>query len=320
MATIFNRHKTLKMILTGLVAAIIIAIIGLMLTFSAAKLALRSVDVGDLPHATPPADMSISALPTGTYDTPAILAFRGGSWKDTRHFASTAVLVRHPKGNLLIDTGFGKNIDGQLKLLPSIQQSPHSKAIPALDQLASGGIHPADLAGVIPTHAHWDHISGLDDLRGVPVMETAAGKRWIDSKPGNTEVIRSIHNVNYKQYDFEGGPYLGFPRSHDVWGDGSVVIVPSPGHTLDSVVIFVNLPSGTRYALIGDLVWQMEGLDIPAEKPWMMRWLIGENNDVVHEDIALIRAARQKYPQIHFIPAHDSSAFRVIPVFPGSAR
>ena len=189
-----------------------------------------------------------------------------------------------------------------------------------MDQLASGGIHPGALAGVIPTHAHWDHVSGLDDLSGVPVMVNAQGKRWIDAKAAGTEVINSFRGVNYKPYDFEGGPYLGFSRSHDVWGDGSVVIVPAPGHTPDSVVVFVNLPSGTRYALVGDLVWQMEGLEIPAEKPWPLRRLIGEDDDEVGQDIARIRSARKRYPQIHAIPAHDASVFRMIPVFPASSR
>jgi glyoxylase-like metal-dependent hydrolase (beta-lactamase superfamily II) len=307
--------------LGGLIAVIVIAFIGLALTFTSAKLEVPTVDVGALPPAAPPADMSITAFPTGTYETPAALAFSGGSWKDTRHFAATAVLVRHPKGNVLIDTGFGKNLDAHLKLIPSIQQSPHTKGVPVVDQLASGGVRLGDLAGVIPTHAHWDHISGLDDLRGVPVWVTAAGKRWIDSKAKGTEVVNSFGSgVNYQQYDFEGGPYLGFPRSHDVWGDGSVVIVPAPGHTPDSVVVFVNLPSGARYALVGDLVWQLEGIEIPAEKPWMLRELIGENNAEVHKDIALIRSASKQYPQIHPIPAHDSSAFRVLPVFPASAH
>lgn len=319
-----NRTKTKKWILgglVGLIAVVLAAVAGLALTFTSAKLEVAPVEVRTLPPAAPPADMSISTLPTGTYQTPAALAFRGGSWNDTRHFASTAVLVHHPKGNLLIDTGFGKNVDEHLKLIPSIQRSPHSKGTPAVDQLASGGIRPGDLAGVIPTHAHWDHISGLDDLRGVPVMVTAAGKRWIDSKAKGTEVVNSFgRGVNFEQYDFEGGPYLGFPRSHDVWGDGSVVIVPAPGHTPDSVVVFVNLPSGTRYALVGDLVWQKEGIEIPTEKPWMLRLLIGENNDEVHKDISIIRSANQKYPQIHAIPAHDVSAFSTIPVFPASAH
>jgi N-acyl homoserine lactone hydrolase len=211
------KRVTLRVV-AALAAAMVLSTIGLMLTFTAAKLEVGPVDVGALPVASPPAELSISALPTGTYETPAILAYRGGSWNDTRHFASTAVLVRHPKGNVLVDTGFGKNIDAHLKLIPWIQRSPHSKGVPAVDQLASGGIRPGELAAVIPTHAHWDHVSGLDDLGNVPVMVNAQGKRWIDANAKGTEVINSLRSLNYQPYEFESGPYLGFPRSHDVWG------------------------------------------------------------------------------------------------------
>ncbi len=307
-------------VFAGLGAAIVVVTVGLALTFTPAKLDLPVVDVGDLPAASPPVGMSVSALPTGTYDSPAALTYRGGSWFETRHLAATAVLVRHPKGDLLIDTGFGRNIDEHMRLIPRIQRTPQNKGVPAVDQLAAGSLHPSDIAAIIPTHSHWDHISGVDDFRGVPVMETAEGRRWINSKAEGTEVINSFHEVNYKLYDFDGGPYLGFPRSHDVFGDGAVVLVPAPAHTPDSVVVFINLPSGTRYALIGDLVFQMEGIDIPAEKPWMLRWLIGENNTEVHEDIAVVRAIREKFPQVHPIPAHDVRNFGLIPVFPASAQ
>jgi len=50
-----------------------------------------------LPVASPPPSMAIFQLPTGTYQTPAALAFRGGSFFETRDFASTAVLVRTPR-------------------------------------------------------------------------------------------------------------------------------------------------------------------------------------------------------------------------------
>ena len=84
----------------GLTVVIVLAVAGLMLALTSARLEVATVDVSVLPPASPPADMFISALPTGTYDTPAIFAFRGGSWNDTRHFASTAVLVHHPQGNV----------------------------------------------------------------------------------------------------------------------------------------------------------------------------------------------------------------------------
>jgi glyoxylase-like metal-dependent hydrolase (beta-lactamase superfamily II) len=312
--------RRIMKVLGWLVALAVIGAIALALTFTPAKLEIPTVEVGRLPPASPPAEMSISALPTGTYDTPAALAYRGGSWSDIRHFASTALLIRHPRGNLLIDSGFGRHLDEHMQLIPSIQRSAHDKFTAVVDQLAAASMHSRDIAAIIPTHAHWDHISGIDDLREVPVMVTAAGRYWIDSKAAGTEVINSFGRLNYQSYEFEGGAYLGFSRSHDVWGDGSVVIVPAPGHTPDSVVVFVNLPSGVRYALLGDLVWQLEGVDIPAEKPWMLRWLIGEDNEEVRADISRIRTAIEKYPQIHPIPAHDDSAFRQIPKFPASTH
>jgi N-acyl homoserine lactone hydrolase len=314
-----KRAKTVLKAVGALLGVTLVALAALMLTFRAATLDLPAVSVGDLPPAAPPAEMSISRLPTGTYETPAAMAFRGGAFDDVRQFAATAVLVRHPKGNLLIDTGFGKRVDDHMKLLPSIQRSPHHKRAAAVDQLAvTPG--PITLAGIIPTHAHWDHISGIEDLPGVPVLATEAAQSWIKSGAKGTEVLNSIRNLTYRGYDFAGGPYLGFAKSHDIWGDGSVVIVPAPGHTPDSVVVFVNLPSGRRYAFIGDLAWQLEGIDIPAEKPWMLRWMIGEDSAHVHRDIALIRAARAKFPQIRPVPAHDRAAFETIPVFPASAR
>lgn len=181
--------KKILKVLGGFAAIVVIGVIALALTFTPAKLEIPTVEVGGLPPAFPPAEMSISALPTGTYDTPAALAFRGGSWSDVRHFASTAVLIRHPKGNLLIDAGFGRHLDEHMQLIPSIQRSDHNKLVSVADQLTAASMHSSDIAAIIPTHAHWDHISGIDDLRVVPVMVTAAGKRWIDSKASGTEVI-----------------------------------------------------------------------------------------------------------------------------------
>jgi N-acyl homoserine lactone hydrolase len=303
-------------------AAILVVVAGACLawTFAPVRLDLPGVDVGPLPPASPPSGMSISALPTGTYETPAALAFRGGSWGDRRAFAATGVLVRHPKGDLLIDTGFGRNVDRQLELLPSYQRSAHHLGVPVARQLAAGRVPPREVAGMIPTHTHWDHISGVDDLRGVPVMVSAAGREYIASKAKGTEVLNSLGAVRYRRYAFDGGPYLGFPKSHDVYGDGAIVIVPAPGHTPDSVIVFVTVPSGRRYAFIGDLAWQTEGLTIPAEKPWLLRLLIGEDYEETRVDLARVRAAVGRHPQITAVPAHDARAFRGLAVFPRETR
>jgi len=305
----------------GLLALIIILATALMLTFTAEKLDIAEVAIGELPPASPPAEMTIGAVPTGSMESRAAFAYRGGSWNDIRQFSMTALLVRHPKGDLLIDAGFGKDVDEHVKMLPSLMQrfTTYSKGAPASAQLSTAA-PPVNLSGIVLTHSHWDHVSGLDGFDGVPVMVDAAEAAFIGEKTRNTELLNSFNNINYKQYDFEGGPYLGFPRSHDVYGDGSVVIVPSPGHTPGSVVVFVTLPSGARHALLGDMVWQTEAIEIPAQRPWLVRRLLGENDEEVREGIVHINAISKKYPQIHFLPAHDARAFRMLPVFPASSR
>jgi N-acyl homoserine lactone hydrolase len=96
-----------------------------------------------------------------------------------------------------------------------------------------------------------------------------APERSFIRKGGNGQFGKPFSGVRYEEYGFEGGPYLGFPRSHDVYGDGSIVVVPSPGHTPGSVIIFLTLPDGKRYALVGDLVWQREGITLREERPWL---------------------------------------------------
>ncbi len=79
--------------------------------------------VGPLPVAHPPQGTAVYQLPTGTYETRAALAVKGGSFRDKRHFAATAVLVRHPAGDLLIDAGFGAHVAEHVAMLPRLSRA-----------------------------------------------------------------------------------------------------------------------------------------------------------------------------------------------------
>jgi glyoxylase-like metal-dependent hydrolase (beta-lactamase superfamily II) len=103
------------------------------------------------------------------------------------------------------------------------------------------------------------------------------------------KVFRSIspgHDVH--EYEFDGPTYLGFPPSFDVYGDGSVVVALAGGHTTGSVVVFVALPSGRRYAFIGDLTWQIDGIRDRVERPWLLRRLADGDPEQVRQ--GLLRA------------------------------
>lgn len=304
----------------AVVILVVVCVGALLFTFTAATLDYSPLNAESLPAASSPAEMTISSLPTGAMESKAFFAYRGGGFSDNRDFTMTAYLVSHPKGDLLFDAGFGRNVDEHVTMMPSLmkQLTAYKKGVPAADQLESSGYSVDKLAGVVLTHSHWDHVSGLDSLPGVPVWVNVAETAFIASKSPMTELIRSFVLVNYKQYDFKSGPYLGFPESHDFWGDGSVVLVPSPGHTPGSIIAFISMPSGKRYALLGDLVWQAEAVQIPAERPWLSRRLVRENDSQVRENIARIAAIHKRFPEIVMVPAHDDRGANV-PVYPAGA-
>jgi len=313
----------LKKILLALLVLVVLAAGALALTFTSARLpAPPPLGDASLPRADPPAGMTLTTLPTGFMRAQAAFSYRGGSFGDAREFSMTAMLIHHPRGDMLIDTGFGREVDAQVKQLPWLMRvaTTYSKGTPVVDRLASSGDGPPRLAGVIITHAHWDHVSGLPDLKGVPVWLNAAERKFIDSGAMAARVAHSFGPLRFEIYEFEGGPYLGFPRHHDVFGDGSIVLVPAPGHTPGSIVAFVTLPSGARYALLGDLVWQREGIELPAERPWLSRRLGDLDAGGVAQNIGRVAAIHARFPDLHLLPAHDARQFAQLPVFPQVTR
>jgi glyoxylase-like metal-dependent hydrolase (beta-lactamase superfamily II) len=170
------------------------------------------------------------------------------------------------------------------------------------------------------THAHWDHVSGLPDLAGVPVWMSPEERQFVASGGPMGALFRSFTGLTVREYAWDGGPYLGFPRSHDVWSDGSIVLVPAPGHTQGSIVAFVTLPSGSRFAFVGDLVWQREGIEIPAERPWASRELVDEDPAAVRENIARMARVHAQFPAITIVPAHDARVWAELPAFPATRQ
>lgn len=268
-----------------------------------------------LPPAQPPAAMKLHAISSGDISSRAALAYQGGDFSEHRRFSVGAILVQHPGGNLLFDAGFGEHVDEHVKTTPLLLQwlTRYTKGIPVGQQLAAAGIPPAALKAVVLTHAHWDHVSGLENLPGVPVWVTRQELDFVAGGHRATALARQLGTASYTVKAFDGGPYLGFAASHDVFGDGSVVLVPAPGHTPGSLIAFIALPSGQRYALIGDLAWQSEGVDLPAEKPWLSRRVSDIDADATRSLLARMHALKAAHPALVVVPAHDARVWDQLP-------
>jgi glyoxylase-like metal-dependent hydrolase (beta-lactamase superfamily II) len=287
-------------------------------TFTPAPLPAPPPLDAPLPSASPPAEMALFQLPTGVTHRSAAFAYRGGAFGDARDFSMTAALVRHPRGDVLIDTGFGRDIDAQIRLMPwpFRAATSYTRFRSAGEQLDATGYDRRSLRAVLLTHAHWDHASGLPEFADTPVLVTPEEHRFVAEGGALTVVARSAGNARYEEYGFEGGPYLGFAKSHDLYGDGAIVVVPAPGHTPGSVIVFVTLPGGKRHAFVGDLAWQREGITEREERPWLQRSLADVDEAQVRDGLLHMAAIAARYPEIAIIPAHDARAFAALPTWP----
>ena len=296
------------LILLGAAAALAI-------TFLPQTLAVPSTAPIAAPARSVPTGVRVKAVLAGKMPLRAALAFRGGSFADERVFGMGSILVEHPSGLVLFDAGFGRNVEAHLRTMPWLmrQTTQIEKERTVAEQLSATGISPQSLRGVILTHAHWDHVSGLEDLRGVPVWVNKEELEFIHSGHMLTALARQIGTQDYRVYEFSGVPYLGFAKSHDFFGDGSIVLVPAPGHTPGSIFAFITTTSGERYVLVGDTAWQIEGIELPAERPWLSRSLVDSDAEKVRGLLVRLHTLKKAMPDLIVVPAHDRRIWERLP-------
>jgi glyoxylase-like metal-dependent hydrolase (beta-lactamase superfamily II) len=92
-----------------------------------------------------------------------------------------------------------------------------------------------------------------------------------------------------------------FTAAHDLFGDGSLVLLPTPGHTPGSVSLLVRRPGRPALLLVGDLTFSVDHLDreqLPG---------IGERVPLL-ETTRMVNALRARQPGLVVLPAHDPTA------------
>jgi N-acyl homoserine lactone hydrolase len=304
-----------KRVLLAALAVVAVALGALAWTFRASDLEVGASAPPTLPPPVRTASVTVWALPSGQAEARQGLAYRGGELGQVIPLEMAAVLLRHPKGDLVFDAGLGKNLEAHLETLPAIARRAMrvTRERTVAEQLQRAGIVPA---GIVLTHAHWDHVSGVEDLPGVPVWVTQAERDFVDSGAEITALARHIGTRDYRTLTFGSGPYLGFSESHDFFGDGTVVLVPAPGHTPGSVIAFLSPSDGSRYALLGDIAWQREGIEHPAERPWLSRQLADADAAGVRGLLVRLHQLARAVPELVMVPAHDRRVLERLPRLP----
>ncbi len=245
-----------------------------------------------------------------------------GSWFTRRHLSQNAVLIKHPQGDVLIDSGLGRNIDIQFAVnsFSNRQLFSYEDLDPAADQLERHQYNTANISKIIPTHLHWDHASGIEDFPKAEVwIQRAEYDQAINGKsPEHLPSQIDSASIKWKFITLANRPYEGFAASYDVYGDGAIVLVDLKGHSAGQIGIFLRVSSGKRYFFVGDTTWTIKGVEDNAQRSDIIKWLVDVNwdTDKNAEQINRLHQLSKRKPSIKIVPAHDEFVMKQLPIYP----
>lgn len=255
-----------------------------------------------------------------TSATPLDAAMGGNGIRKTQVWNSTisSVLVRHPKGDVLIDAGFSPNAEAQMNELPDAARAFGLQIVagaknrkPLLDGLSSVGENPASVVRILITHAHYDHLGGAVEV-AAPIYVAPAEMAWMAQQAKQPTItppsLLAAVEPRVKSLAYRSGPYLGFESSDDVYGDGAIVAVPLPGHTPGSQGIFVRLGQ-RRVFLIGDAADLLEAAARGLPKSAGIRAATDFEPEFADVQTKRISDFHRAHPEIALVPAHDRAAY-----------
>jgi len=145
--------------------------------------------------------------------------FIGGEAGKTK-VPACVFLIDHPNGLALFDTGFSDRFVGLEKGLGKIVDMPQEH--PIAERLRAMEVDPADISWIINSHLHLDHAGGNHLLPNATVI--VQDSEWQFGFSGEDSA--------YATEDFDTGQTIRrISGEHDLYGDGSVILFPTPGHT-----------------------------------------------------------------------------------------
>jgi len=256
------------------------------------------------------------------YCTHPELATRKGGSARPCEFPALVALLRHPhRGWILFDTGYSEHFIAATAALPErlyrmvtpVHLDPHD-CLAA--QLRADGIALEDIGWIVLSHLHGDHAGGLGDFPRARVLcaggalDDLAGRGRIGNLrlgqlpallapvAGRIERMEALAPVELAP------PFHEFGQARDLFGDGSLLAVPLPGHAAGHHGLLFEDQQGP-VLLVADASWSSQSIVDNTPPPALVTGWLGDTAQY-RQTLARLHRLHHAAPDVRIVPAHCS--------------
>jgi N-acyl homoserine lactone hydrolase len=230
-----------------------------------------------------------------------------------------AFLIHHPvAGLILVDTGLHPSVAtdakenmGRLYGFFGRPQLGPDQDVPA--QLRARGLDAKQVSVVIMTHLHQDHASGLSEFPASTFIvsedewhaATEEGHYLSNGyRPSQYDYVFDYRTLDYTRPTGIDS-YASFGRTFDLFGDGSIRLAFTPGHSAGHQSVIARL-SDRDFVIAGDAVYtrrQLEGGPPQPRPADAHNW---------RRSLQELKLFHREYPEAVIVPGHDSSQWNTL--------
>ncbi|MEO8287531.1 MAG: MBL fold metallo-hydrolase [Chloroflexota bacterium] len=246
---------------------------------------------------------------------------RGGELRKIKCHSIVALLCHPEHGWLLFDAGYASRLLRATRRLPfsiyGLVTPLHLQPeLAVAAQLHHFGLKPVGIKTVILSHFHADHVAGLRDFPRARFVALSSAYDDVKQRRGVNALRRafvpSLMPPDFVQratllHAFDGPPLPGLGPTHDLFGDGSIVLVELPGHAHGQIGALVNTEGG-RVLLAADGCWMLKQVRL-RRPPSRITNVIADDPTAVRATIDGLHTFMEACPDVRVVPSHCPEAF-----------